>query len=419
MLMDACGCDLPDEGRRADVSGRGLVSAVREDMAFFVRLQAVDAGDNSLPFDTFVDLPQLDELRLPCNSIRDIDMPNLRGQQKRGRAGGSDDDVVYRELRRLDLSYNTLSAGALSSLARLPNLTDLDLTCNGLTDLPQAMELFPRLQKLSLERNQLESDAVFDVLSKLPALRELNLAFNYFTGVNLRPDTAESAFPLLEGLDLGFNYIESESDVVVVALFGRLQRIVLYGNPLVGPTGEDPLGLCVENLIAESDRVRGDYASYPVEVITELPRIKQTRVVGGGGGGRRRPYGDTGITMVDEGYLPSASAFRDAGNRSLFRFERRSKNGDNDGDDHADAIVEATLRSAGERNNRVATAASTHVHSVIIVARIQVLTSMGAGTDAMEIEKQGVHGDDGALQERPGLSSVIRTVNALLDENEY
>lgn len=163
MLMDACGCDLPDEGRRADVSGRGLVSAVREDMAFFVRLQAVDAGDNSLPFDTFVDLPQLDELRLPCNSIRDIDMPNLRGQQKRGRAGGSDDDVVYRELRRLDLSYNTLSAGALSSLARLPNLTDLDLTCNGLTDLPQAMELFPRLQKLSLERNQLESDAVFDV----------------------------------------------------------------------------------------------------------------------------------------------------------------------------------------------------------------------------------------------------------------
>ncbi|CAM9337229.1 unnamed protein product [Pylaiella littoralis] len=147
------------------------------------------------------------------------------------------------------------------------------------------MELFPRLQKLSLERNQLESDAVFDVLSKLPALRELNLAFNYFTGVNLRPDTAESAFPLLEGLDLGFNYIESESNVVVVALFGRLQRIVLYGNPLAGPTGEDPLGLCVENLIAESDRVRGDYASYPVEVITELPRIKQTRVVGGGGGG--------------------------------------------------------------------------------------------------------------------------------------
>lgn len=162
MLMDACGCDLPDEGRRADVSGRGLVSAVREDMAFFVRLQAVDAGDNSLPFDTFVDLPRLDELRLPCNSIRDIDVPNLQGQHKLGRVGGGN-NVIYMELRRLDLSYNSLSADALSSLVRLPNLTDLDLTCNGLTDLPQAMGLFPRLQKLSLERNQLESDAVFDV----------------------------------------------------------------------------------------------------------------------------------------------------------------------------------------------------------------------------------------------------------------
>lgn len=162
MLMDACGCDLPDEGRRADVSGRGLVSAVREDMAFFVRLQTVDAGDNSLPFDTFIDLPRLDELRLPCNSIHDIDVPSLQRQPKLGRVGDVD-DVVYRELRRLDLSYNSLSADALSSLARLPSLTDLDLTCNGLTDLPQAMGQFPRLQKLSLERNQLESDAVFDV----------------------------------------------------------------------------------------------------------------------------------------------------------------------------------------------------------------------------------------------------------------
>lgn len=160
MLMDACGCDLPDEGRRADVSGRGLVSAVREDMSFFIRLQVVDAGDNSLPFDTFVDLPRLDELCLPCNNIRDIDETNLLGlQQQLGSVGGGG----YRELRRLDLSYNGLSADALCALARLPNLTDLDLTCNGLTDLPQAMGLFPRLQKLSLERNQLESDAVFDV----------------------------------------------------------------------------------------------------------------------------------------------------------------------------------------------------------------------------------------------------------------
>ncbi len=159
MLMDACGCDLPDEGRRADVSGRGLVSVEQEDLSFFVRLQAVDAGDNTLPFDSFVGLPRLDELRLPCNSIRDIKIPELPGRQPLGGAGNGS----YSELRRLDLSYNGLSADALSSLVRLPNLTDLDLTCNGLTDLPEAMGHFPRLLKLTLERNQLESDRVFDV----------------------------------------------------------------------------------------------------------------------------------------------------------------------------------------------------------------------------------------------------------------
>lgn len=92
------------------------------------------------------------------------------------------------------------------------------------------------------------------VLSKLPALRDLNLAFNYFTGVKLRPEAVECAFPLLEALDLGFNYIGNESDVVVVVLFERLQTVILYGNPLAGPTGEDSLGLCVENLVVESDR---------------------------------------------------------------------------------------------------------------------------------------------------------------------
>ncbi|CAN0373144.1 unnamed protein product, partial [Hapterophycus canaliculatus] len=252
MLMDACGCDLPDEGRTADVSGRGLVSTVREDLTFFLRLQAVDAGDNSLSFDSFVDLPRLEELRLPCNSIRDIDSSKLLRRQLVGRGDGGGGGYI--ELRRLDLSYNCLSGDALSALVRLPNLIDLDLTCNGLTSLPKSMGRFPQLQKLSLERNQLENNTVFEVLSELTALRELNLAFNYFAGVTLKPGTAECAFPLLEGLDLGFNYISSERDVSVVVLLERLQRIVLYGNPLAGPTGEDSLGLCVENLIAESDR---------------------------------------------------------------------------------------------------------------------------------------------------------------------
>lgn len=44
--------------------------------------------------------------------------------------------------------------------------------------------------------------------------------------------------------------------MVVLVLLERLQRIILYGNPLTGPTGEDPLGLSVEGLVDKADRYR-------------------------------------------------------------------------------------------------------------------------------------------------------------------
>lgn len=159
MLMDACGCELPDEGRTADVSGRGLIGVVQEDLSYFVRMQTVDAGDNSLPFDSFACLPRLEEFRVPCNGIRDIALT---------RSG-------YRELRRLDLSYNSVSGDALAALARLPSLVDLDLTCNGLTNLPESMGTLEQLQRLSLERNQLESEAVIDVSGVLWLLQAAGL----------------------------------------------------------------------------------------------------------------------------------------------------------------------------------------------------------------------------------------------------
>lgn len=87
-------------------------------------------------------------------------------------------------------------------------------------------------------------------------------------------------------------------------------------------------------------RVREGWSSNPIEVITEMPRKSQSHGGGsGGGGGRRRPYSDIGITMVHERSLPPASKFREAGNKSLFRFES----------DLGEGIVQATLRAAHER----------------------------------------------------------------------
>lgn len=83
-----------------------------------------------------------------------------------------------------------------------------------------------------------------------------------------------------------------------------------------------------------------------------MPRAKNGFA---GGVGRRRqrqrrPYSDTGVTMVDEGHLPSSTAFRASGNESLFRFERAGRGGG--GAEPPSAIVEATLRSAKERTER-------------------------------------------------------------------
>ncbi|CAM9719750.1 unnamed protein product [Sphacelaria rigidula] len=422
MLLDACGCELPNEGRRADVSSRGLVEVVREDLTYFSRLQVVDAGDNSLPFESFSGLPRIEELFVPCNNIREIG-------SMRGRRG-------YGELRRLDLSYNNLSAHALSALALLPSLLDLDLTCNGLTELPSDMGNLPRLQKLSLERNQLESDGVIDILSMLPALRELNLSFNYFTGIHFTPQTAEYAFPLLEVLDLGFNYVGHETHVEGLIFLEQLQRIILYGNPLAGPTGEDPLGLCVEALITKADRVREGWVSNPIEVITEMPRKRSSRGVGTGGTTGRRLYSDIGITMVDDGRLPSALDFRDGGNASLFSFETRvapSSSPPPDGGTpeerqyqqqqqqqqmSAEGVVELTLRTARERWNKNPQARSTGGTDL---GRVDdMLTSMEAGMDEMTLENRAKENEDDARTSgRRGLSAIIRTVNAVLDESEY
>ena len=44
---------------------------------------------------------------------------------------------------------------------------------------------------------------------------------------------------------------------------------------------------------------------------------------------------------------------------------------------------------------------------------------MGAAMDAMVLEKQASQNNNASQPRRPELTSIIRTVNAVLDENEY
>ncbi|CAM9599507.1 unnamed protein product [Chrysoparadoxa australica] len=322
--------DLPDHAYCADISGGGFNGVVEADLAYFTKLEELDAGDNDLYIEDFGSLPSLRRLALHCNNITTI-----------GECSG------FKQLLTLDLSYNSLDAAAVAALGQLRSLQELDLTCNGLEELPYELTLLTDLRKMRLERNQLEGSEVLRVLSCLQSLSYLSLAFNYFSIIELDLDSSSAMppsssgevlpapsrhqlFPQLDVLDLSFNYIADEEDAMAVTHLARLERVILYGNPLCGPDGEDPLCLCVEGLIKYADEVRVAGSTPILEVITEMPRKKLPKL----GKGRRRPYTDIGITMATEDRLPLAKSFKAAGNEHLFSFEKI---------DQPMSIVEATL----------------------------------------------------------------------------
>lgn len=94
-----------------------------------------------------------------------------------------------------------------------------------------------------------------------------------------------------------------------------------------------------------------------------MPRKRQAR---GGVGRRRRPYSDIGVTMVDEGYVPSATAFRAAGNETLFRFEQpKPKETEPPG-----SIVDATLQLARNRCKERAGSRSHEEHDLTFMTGV-------------------------------------------------
>jgi len=67
-------------------------------------------------------------------------------------------------------------------------------------------------------------------------------------------------------LDLSFNYFAHEEDLLPVLNVTRLDKLMLYGNPLMGPTGQDPLGIYIEDLLTAAVQAREGYTARPLEV---------------------------------------------------------------------------------------------------------------------------------------------------------
>lgn len=317
LLLEATNMSFPDDGRQAVLSGRGFTGVEDTDLAFFTGLLYLDVSDNFLSLHVFGILPRLKELRLACNRISSI--TNLEG---------------FDRLQILDLSYNMLNIESVAALAILPSLRELDLCGNNLEDLPDDICDFPCLEKLLLEHNRIDNNEIFNVLCDVPKLRVLSVAYNFLTSIPVESCRDEDCFRLLENLDLSFNYFAKEQHLVPIVGILRLDKLMLYGNPVLGPTGEDPLYAYIPDLEECAIHAREGLAGRVLEIVTEAPKKKVARGgTQGTGLGRQATYRDFSITKVQtapifcqnrEGYgAPTKSLFAQA--LELARQERQEK----------------------------------------------------------------------------------------------
>eukprot|EP01041_Mallomonas_annulata_P012652 gene12652-26646_t len=259
-LLNATGMSFPEDGRKAMLINQGYTDVENADMAFFNGLLFLDVSENYLDIKSFGILPRLKELRMVCNFIQEI--PDLDG--------------CYPRLQYLDLSYNDISSESLAYLTTLPYLKELDLCGNCLGTLPIEMYQFEYLERLLLEHNKLEDNSVFLMLCAMPSLREVSLAYNFLTEILPESCHDDDCFRLLELMDLSFNYFATEASVTPMLQVLRLDKLILYGNPLLGPTGEDPLGMYIEDLLqAAYDARDGYHPSRALEIVTEMPQKKK------------------------------------------------------------------------------------------------------------------------------------------------
>jgi hypothetical protein len=53
-------------------------------------------------------------------------------------------------------------------------------------------------------------------------------------------------------LDLSFNFFGAESTLEPVVALPRLLKLLIFGNPVLGPTGEDPMLIYIEALVEQA-----------------------------------------------------------------------------------------------------------------------------------------------------------------------
>ncbi|UJR37722.1 hypothetical protein I4U23_030417 [Adineta vaga] len=296
-IMHHCAIEDPSNVVILRINGLELQEVSEEDFLLFDNILQIDASENQLPFHGFKTFPQLLQLDLSFNQIKNIKL-NVND---------------YETLEDLNLSFNNLTMHDFETLGMLPSLRILHATGNDLVGLPRRLtrpyiftdihgkefvkERFPQLEELYLDRNKLGEDELFIHLSTIKNLKRLHLQNNHIrtipflkvlqgrqvvqeysktalkrkqnsttqSSINAHGSTGDQPikstifeedeenissdrkinsvpeeedislppFPELQYLDISSNLIEEEDDVMAIASWPCLAEIILVDNPLI------------------------------------------------------------------------------------------------------------------------------------------------------------------------------------------
>ena len=313
LLLESSGAHLPSDARQAALVDQNLYGVLEEDMTFFTHLVSLDVCENFLDFTMFRTLPKLRELRIACNNMHEVELGNSHG--------------AFHELLSLDISYNSLSLRSVQNLDALINLRELDLSGNALGGLPHDMYRFHALEKLYLDNNKIDDNNVFSILCAMESLRHLSLAYNFLSRIPVGT-MDEGMHTLLQVLDISFNYFGTEDALQPMIELPRLVQVMLYGNPVLGPKGEDPQYIYIEELVDTSNEYRESHRFPMIDFIAEIPRKRNFKK--GQPAGRHSTYRDFSVVRVGgdfeaedeqkggERKAKLGAEWREEGNKTLF-----------------------------------------------------------------------------------------------------
>jgi len=157
-----------------------------------------------------------------------------------------------------DLSLMGLNLSELPNLATVPNLHNLDLSCNKLTSVSKSIRNLRHLQKLNLSVNEIREVE----LPEMKNLASLDLSWNKIREYAPLINNLRKKTPCLDSLSLQFNAITYEEKIRIHALTKLTQLSIFNGNKIAA---EDRA--VAQKLILSSETVqqlgrRGEMNSY-------------------------------------------------------------------------------------------------------------------------------------------------------------